>query len=323
MTRNKQKGKKMPANLKAEEFNYPVKLFEIERIVGKRQRFGHTEYLVKWVGFGSDENTWEPPAHLTAVPALIELFEKSGPNAPITIGPGPTIQQTTHTNPTKKSSPPKVHPPQPQKKYKGGKPRIISGPSEEEKVAIPEEGSLGGNNTSKGGCMVTLGGGKGRVVPEESKGEDALMLPGKRKSVERFGKAGVVRNSTSGDGRKKLRQSSTHANYAEKQHKILEEETPRIVGPITEVKSAGLMSFGEEPVHGTFEFDTPRCVSKAKLVGKTVICTVEWQVRKNGAKPEPTRYPNSILRDKCPMLLLEFYESRVRFHPEPKTGLAK
>ena len=38
----------------------------------------NTEFLVKWVGFSDDENTWEPEQRLKEdVPALVEAYFKS------------------------------------------------------------------------------------------------------------------------------------------------------------------------------------------------------------------------------------------------------
>jgi len=38
--------------------------YEVERIVGCRKKNGRIEYLIKWKGYSSDENTWEPEANL-------------------------------------------------------------------------------------------------------------------------------------------------------------------------------------------------------------------------------------------------------------------
>ena len=38
--------------------------FSVESIVGKRKSKGRTEYLVKWLGFTEDDNTWEPIENL-------------------------------------------------------------------------------------------------------------------------------------------------------------------------------------------------------------------------------------------------------------------
>lgn len=38
--------------------------FELERIIGMRIKHGSREYLARWSGYGSDEDTWEPYAKL-------------------------------------------------------------------------------------------------------------------------------------------------------------------------------------------------------------------------------------------------------------------
>jgi hypothetical protein len=38
--------------------------YDVERIIGKRKRNGHTEYQVLWAGYDEDEATWEPLDHV-------------------------------------------------------------------------------------------------------------------------------------------------------------------------------------------------------------------------------------------------------------------
>ena len=38
--------------------------YEVDRILDRRGRGSTLEYLVKWKGHSSDDNTWEPAAHL-------------------------------------------------------------------------------------------------------------------------------------------------------------------------------------------------------------------------------------------------------------------
>ncbi|CAF1618438.1 unnamed protein product [Rotaria sp. Silwood1] len=38
--------------------------FEIERIVDKRYRNDHVEYLIKWRGYPDSQNTWEPSSNI-------------------------------------------------------------------------------------------------------------------------------------------------------------------------------------------------------------------------------------------------------------------
>ncbi len=49
--------------------------YNVEKIVDKKEENGMTLYLVKWDGFPSSENTWEPASNLQAIPKFIEEFE--------------------------------------------------------------------------------------------------------------------------------------------------------------------------------------------------------------------------------------------------------
>ena len=52
-------------------------LYTVERIVGKRIRdTKFVEYKVKWEGYPSCQNTWEPVKNLTTVNSLIKEFEE-------------------------------------------------------------------------------------------------------------------------------------------------------------------------------------------------------------------------------------------------------
>lgn len=51
-------------------------LYEVERIVDRRQVQGQVEYLVRWRGYNSDSDTWEPESHLETCSAHIQEFRQ-------------------------------------------------------------------------------------------------------------------------------------------------------------------------------------------------------------------------------------------------------
>ncbi|XP_029380412.1 chromodomain Y-like protein isoform X7 [Echeneis naucrates] len=51
--------------------------YEVERIVDKRKnRKGKVEYLVRWRGYGSEEDTWEPESHLSTCMIYVHEFNR-------------------------------------------------------------------------------------------------------------------------------------------------------------------------------------------------------------------------------------------------------
>ncbi|KAI4347684.1 hypothetical protein L6164_008473 [Bauhinia variegata] len=55
----------------------PEGYYEVEAIRAKRMRKGRKQYLIKWLGWPEETNTWEPLRHLTQVRDMIKDFEKS------------------------------------------------------------------------------------------------------------------------------------------------------------------------------------------------------------------------------------------------------
>ncbi|KAK9805943.1 hypothetical protein WJX73_007186 [Symbiochloris irregularis] len=55
--------------------------FEVDYIVDHRSQVldGHVEvtYLVKWVGYDDEDNTWEPATHLANAAESVQLYESN------------------------------------------------------------------------------------------------------------------------------------------------------------------------------------------------------------------------------------------------------
>ncbi|MEQ2304109.1 hypothetical protein AMECASPLE_023644 [Ameca splendens] len=63
-------------------------LYEVERIIDKRKtRRGKVEYLVRWRGYGSEGDTWEPESHLSTCMFYVHEFNRqySGQQRDITL----------------------------------------------------------------------------------------------------------------------------------------------------------------------------------------------------------------------------------------------
>ncbi len=61
-------------------------IWEIEKILGERKRYRRKEYLVKWMGYGSEENSWIPAYNLVNAQELLDEFyaaQKQGASATI------------------------------------------------------------------------------------------------------------------------------------------------------------------------------------------------------------------------------------------------
>ena len=46
-------------------------IYEVERIIAHRIVRGTLFYLVKWVGYDHEDNTWEPEQHLRRSPLIV------------------------------------------------------------------------------------------------------------------------------------------------------------------------------------------------------------------------------------------------------------
>ncbi|CAG7732462.1 unnamed protein product [Allacma fusca] len=49
----------------------------VEKVMAKRYVSGSVEYFVKWVGYSSSQNTWEPPENLQKCQNIIDDYEEA------------------------------------------------------------------------------------------------------------------------------------------------------------------------------------------------------------------------------------------------------
>lgn len=49
---------------------------------------------------------------------------------------------------------------------------------------------------------------------------------------------------------------------------------------------------------------------------RSVMCEVEWKERLDGIRPKPTIYSNEVLKKYYPVILCDFYESRIKSFPK-------
>lgn len=64
------------------------------------------------------------------------------------------------------------------------------------------------------------------------------------------------------------------------------------------------------------ESDIPLKIINAKILDDNDVninCLVKWKSRSDGTIPEPDWISSKILKLKCPMVLFDFYESRIKF----------
>ncbi|XP_057376668.1 chromobox protein homolog 1-like [Daphnia carinata] len=68
------KGKKMSGQASSALSDTDEEEYIVEKILDRREKNGEVEYLLKWIGFSDDDNTWEPKKNLGCYD-LITAFE--------------------------------------------------------------------------------------------------------------------------------------------------------------------------------------------------------------------------------------------------------
>lgn len=87
-----------------------------------------------------------------------------------------------------------------------------------------------------------------------------------------------------------------------------------------EIRESNLEQISIKPLGnlaiGSLEFDIPLKIVNAKILNDNEVninCLVKWKQRDDGTIPDPDWISSKILKVKCPMVLFDFYESRIKF----------
>ncbi|KAF7661249.1 hypothetical protein LDENG_00265360 [Lucifuga dentata] len=138
-------------------------LYEVERIVDKRRnKKGKWEYLIRWKGYGSKEDTWEPEHHLLHCEEFIDQFNSlqlhthKQPKLPKTRG---ETLITSHPSATENS----------RVRSEAHKKRRTCGPAVGVRVGAVLGTGSGGSGTTQKQRKVSVGGGKHAVEDRMSK----------------------------------------------------------------------------------------------------------------------------------------------------------
>lgn len=58
------------------EYNFPISCLQVEAIVGHKSKRGESFFLVRWKGYGKDDDSWEPEAELNCDDLIAEYRKK-------------------------------------------------------------------------------------------------------------------------------------------------------------------------------------------------------------------------------------------------------
>lgn len=69
----------------------------------------------------------------------------------------------------------------------------------------------------------------------------------------------------------------------------------------------------DHPIMRDIQDNLPKKIKSVKKINGELFSFVEWEERSDGLTPDPAYVPSIILRQINPKLLIEFYESKIKF----------
>ncbi|TNV79742.1 hypothetical protein FGO68_gene3745 [Halteria grandinella] len=122
---------------------------------------------------------------------------------------------------------------------------------------------------------------------------------------------GVLNSVKAGLFKKKLASLPSQTTTTTQQDPKPTEQQPIPAKPISLPQAAPIQP--KPSVPGSFDSgDIPLRVTGAKMtIGQGIQVTIEWKPRADGTRPLESVFTNEIVKDKCPRLLVDFYESRI------------
>jgi len=291
----------MSANNRRDEEDYEMAEedepeYEVEAILEKKKIGPKWKYFIKWVGYPHEQNTWEPEENLNNVQEMLEEFEANwtrkqkekekklaGPlKASITpiggpLGTRPPLKESKISNIRKREDDEESENMKSNKKRKLDDEDSDSKPQKTQNLGKATTGVKNKKENSNGGSAIISSNSKPLTEMLKSKGKE-------------------VGKSNNSQPNSPVTVSSSNQVLSDGAIFLQDDESSKIFGSLD-------------------QDDKPKRLLTAKLHTDTneVKCLVEWEARKGGVKPADSFVSNKVLRQRCPQLLLDFYESRLRF----------
>lgn len=107
------------------------------------------------------------------------------------------------------------------------------------------------------------------------------------------------------------RETLTEEKYDKKHEKVIENPAQNN-NPAYQTR-AELMKYEDIPIIYDLSGDIPKKIRSVKKINEELHSLVEFEERSDGLMTEPCYVPSLILRKTNPKLLIEFYESKIKF----------